>query len=239
MGENNSHYSKKIVISLGGSLIVPNGGIAIDFLKKFNTFIRRQLQKNPDTQYFIITGGGAVARKYRDAGRDVIGRELSPDDLDWLGIHATKLNAHLIRTIFRDVANPRIIKHYDIIRKVDEQVVVASGWKPGWSTDYCAAMICEDYNASTIINLSNIEYAYDHDPKTHTDAKPLKKATWEEFRKIVGDEWVPGMNAPFDPIASKKAQELGLKVVIMKGTDLENLENFFNGADFNGTVIEG
>ncbi|EKE25882.1 MAG: hypothetical protein ACD_5C00009G0001, partial [uncultured bacterium] len=33
----------KIVISLGGSLIVPNGGIDIAFLKRFNDLIRKQL----------------------------------------------------------------------------------------------------------------------------------------------------------------------------------------------------
>lgn len=237
MGDGKNHYSDKIVISLGGSLIVPNGGIAVDFLKKFNEFIRSQLKSHPERQFFIITGGGSVARHYRDAGREVIGRELSPDDLDWLGIHATKLNAHLIRTIFRDVANQRIIKHYDIIRKVDEPVVVASGWKPGWSTDYCAAMICEDYGAKTIVNLSNIAHVYDTDPKDNPNAKPFDKISWTDFRKIVGDTWDPGMNAPFDPIASKKSQELGLKVVIMKGDDFENLEKYFKGEPFEGTVI--
>jgi len=43
---------------------------------------------------------------------------------------------------------------------------------------------------------------------------------------------------PFDPIASKKAEELGLKVVILKGDNFENLERYFAGRDFVGTVIE-
>jgi uridylate kinase len=232
-----SHFSEKIVISLGGSLVVPTGGIDIEFLKQFNTFLRSQLAQFPNRQFFIVVGGGATARHYRDAGRNVLGHELSPDDLDWLGIHATKLNAHLIRTIFRDVANPRIVKHYDIIRKVEEQVVVASGWKPGWSTDFCATMICEDYGAKTILNLSNIEKVHTADPRTDPHAEPIDTISWTEFRKIVGDEWIPGMNVPFDPVASKKAQELGLKVVTMKGTNLDNVKNYFDGEEFVGTVI--
>ena len=230
---------ERIVISLGGSLIVPNGGIDITFLKHFNEFIRKQLATHPNRQFFIVAGGGGTTRHYQDAAHNVIGHDLVPEDLDWLGIHATRLNAHLVRTIFRDLAHPYILKHYEIIRKVTEPVIIASGWKPGWSTDFCSTMICEDYHLKTVLNLSNIEMAYEADPRTNPDAKPIKKTTWKNFRKIVGDKWVPGMNAPFDPIASKKAEELGLKVIILKGNNFKNLENYFAGRDFVGTTIEG
>lgn len=233
-----SDYKKRIILSVGGSLVVPNGGIDTDFLQRLNTFIREQLAKDTDRQFFLVVGGGATARHYRDAGRDVVGHELSRDDLDYLGIHSTKLNAHLVRTIFRDLAHPYILKHYEIIRKVSERVVVAAGWKPGWSTDYCAVQLCEDYDVKEVINLSNIDQVYDKDPKQFPDAKPIDSFTWEEFRKIVGDEWLPGMNAPFDPVAAKKAEELGVKVVVMNGDNFQNLENFLEGKDFKGTVIE-
>lgn len=232
----NTNGKKRLVISVGGSLIVPNGGINTDFLKKFNEFIREQLGQ--DKQFFLVVGGGTTARHYRDAGGAVVGHELSRDDLDWLGIHATRLNAHLVKTLFRDLAHPYIIKNYEIIRKVTEPVVVASGWKPGWSTDYCAVMLCQDYNVSTILNLSNINQVYDKDPNKNPDAKPIDKITWPEFRKLVGDEWIPGMNAPFDPIASKKAEELGVKVVVLHGGNFENMKNYFDGKDFVGTTIE-
>lgn len=253
--ESNNNRKDKIVISLGGSLIVPNGGIGTSFLKKYNEFIRTELSRNPSgqffnseqgeeaknyrRQFFIVVGGGSTARHYRDAGREVVGHELTPDDLDWLGIHATKLNAHLIRTIFRDIAHPYVLKHYEIIRKVTEPIVVAAGWKPGWSTDFCAVMVCEDYNVRTIVNLSNIQTVYDKDPRKNSDAHPIKRITWKDFRNIVGSEWNPGMNTPFDPIASKRAQELGLKVVVLKGDNFDNLEKYFAGQEFVGTVIEG
>lgn len=230
---------EKIVISLGGSLIVPNGGIDISFLKQFNLFIREQLSKNPNRQFFIVAGGGGTTRHYQDAARNVLDDDIVDEDLDWLGLHATRLNAHLVRTIFRDIAHPYILKHYEIIRKVKESVVVGAGWKPGWSTDFCSAMICEDYNVRTIVNMSNIDMAYDDDPRTNPNAKPIRKIKWADFRKIVGDVWTPGMNKPFDPIASKKANELGLKVIIVKGTNFVNLKNYFEGRDFVGTVIEG
>jgi uridylate kinase len=230
-------YKDKVIISVGGSLVVPTSGVDTTFLSKFNKFIRKQLLAYPDRQFFLIIGGGATARHYRDAGREVLGHELTLDDLDWLGIHATKLNAHLVRTIFRDVAHPYILKHYEIIRKVGERVVVAAGWKPGWSTDYDAVLLCEDYGAETVINLSNIDKVYDKDPKKSSDAKSYDAISWSDFRKIVGDKWVPGINAPFDPVAAKKAQDLGIKVVVLDGADFDNVESYMEGREFVGTVI--
>ncbi len=232
-----SNYKEKIVISVGGSLIVPNGGIDTQFLIKFDKFIRNRLAENKNRQFFLIVGGGITTRHYQNAAREVIGDKLTHDDLDWLGIHATRLNAHLIRTIFRDLAHPYILKHYEIIRKVEESVVVGSGWKPGWSTDFCAIMACQDYDVKTVINLSNISQVYNKDPGKFDDAKPINKISWKEFRKLVGNKWVPGMHAPFDPVAAKKAQDLGVKVVVVNGNDFESLENFFNGKKFVGTVI--
>ena len=232
-----SSYTDKIIISVGGSLVVPNGGIDTKFLSNFNKFIRKRLAENKNRQFFLVIGGGTTARHYRDAGRVVLGHELTHDDLDWIGIHTTKLNAHLVRTIFRDLAHPYILKHYEIIRKVTEPIVVAAGWKPGWSTDYCAVLLSEDYGIKTVINLSNIDKVYNKDPRKFKDAKSYDRISWPDFRKIVGDKWIPGINAPFDPVAAKKAQDLGVKVVVMDGAKLENLENYFNGKKFVGTVI--
>lgn len=231
-------HTGKIVISLGGSLVVPNGGIDTDFLSKFNVFIRKQLTDDQKRQFFLIVGGGATTRHYQEAAREVIGKELAREDLDWIGIHSTRLNAHLIRTIFRDIAHPYILKHYEVIRKVEEPVVIGSGWKPGWSTDFCSIMTCEDYNVKTVINLSNIKQVFDKDPEENPDARPIGKISWEEFRRLVGDKWIPGMHAPFDPVASERAQKFGVKVVVLNGKDFENLEKYFRGEEFVGTVIE-
>jgi uridylate kinase len=236
MGSNGKQ--KKIIISVGGSLIVPDGGVDTVFLSNLNDFIRQELAKNPNRQFFLVIGGGTTARKYRDAGHTVLKHALTDEDLDWIGLHATRLNAQLVRTIFRDIAFPYIIKNYDIIRKTNNQVVVAAGWKPGWSTDYCATLICEDYNVQHIINLSNTDKVYDKDPNKFKDAKPKDKMTWKEFRALVGEEWKPGMHAPFDPIAAKRSDELGIEVVVMNGNDFKNVSNYLNGKDFKGTVIE-
>lgn len=230
---------EKIVFSLGGSLVVPPHGIDVSFLKQFNAFIRNKLSENHNLQFFIVVGGGTTTRHYQKAAREVLEQDITPEDLDWLGVHSTRLNGHLLRTIFRDIAHPVILDRYDIIQKASEPVVVAAGWRPGWSTDYCAVMVCDDYNVNTVINLSNIDMAYDKDPKENSDAKPIKETTWTEFRKLVGDEWIPGMNVPFDPIAARHAEELGIQVAILKGNNFDNLENYLQRREFVGTVIRG
>lgn len=229
------------VLSVGGSVFAPNGKdnrIDIPYLHNFETFIRQQIAK--DRRFFLVCGGGYTARQYRDAAKQAAGRDLTDEDLDWLGIHATRLNAHLFRTIFRDVAYPWILKHFDMVDKnaANYPLCICGGWKPGWSTDYDAALIANDYHINTVINLSNIDQVYDKDPHKFTDAKPIAKMSWKELTGLVGKDWRPGMNAPFDPIASQLAQKIKLKVVICNGHDFDNLANILDGKKFIGTTIE-
>ena len=227
--------SPPIVISIGGAVLVPATGINISFLQKFNQFIRQQVRKG--RRFFLVAGGGALARQYRDAGQIVIGN-LTDHDLDWLGIHSTRLNAHLLRTIFADIAYPRIIKDYDQPTVVfREPVVIGAGWKPGWSTDYNAVILARDYQAKMIINLSNIDWVYDKDPKIFSSAKPIKKITWEEMEKLVGTKWRPGINAPFDPVATQLAKKLKISVIVANGQNLDNLKRIVEGEEFIGTTI--
>lgn len=234
-----ANSEKTFIFSLGGSLIVPNGGIDFKFLKSFSAFIRNKIT-SADMRFFLVCGGGSTARHYCNAATDVMGKKIANEDLDWLGIHATRLNSHLMRTIFRDIAYERLIKHYDLIDKkvVDFPVVIAAGWKPGWSTDFCAVLLAEDYGIKTLINLTNIDMFYDKDPNKFADAKPITKMTWDEVTAIVGKKWIPGLNTPFDPIAAQKAKEIGLKVINCNGKNLDNLDNIMTGKKFVGTVIK-
>jgi uridylate kinase len=62
--------------------------------------------------------------------------------------------------------------------------------------------------------------------------------SWDEIIAIVGTEWKPGLNAPFDPIAAAKAKEVNLKVVICNGNNFENLDKILREKEFEGTIIE-
>ncbi|MBU1956093.1 UMP kinase [Patescibacteria group bacterium] len=222
-----------IIVSLGGSIIIP-GKIDFNFLKKFRVLILKYLKQGK--KFFIVTGGGSTARHYQQSASKVI--SLTKNDLDWLGIHGTKINAHLLRTIFRQQAYPKIITNPTKAKtNIKTPIVIASGWKPGWSTDFVAVKLAQTYKAKTILNLSNLSFVCDKDPKKFKDAKPIKKINWQNFRKLVGNKWDPGLNLPFDPIASMLAEKLNLTVVILKGTDIKNLDSFLNNKIFKGTVI--
>lgn len=225
--------SDLFVISLGGSILVPNGGVDLDFLKGFSRLIKSRIKKGG--RFVIVVGGGSTARFYQRAAR-AVGR-LANEDVDWLGIHATRLNAHLLRSVFRDQALHRVIKDPREPLNWNKSLLIAAGWKPGWSTDYVAVRLAKRFAARQVINLSNVSVVYDKDPNEHADARPINQIKWAEFCKLVGSKWIPGMNVPFDPIASKSASKWRLQVVIANGRDLKNLQKILNGQKFVGTII--
>jgi uridylate kinase len=222
---------KKIVISLGGSLIYPEN-IDLIFLKKFKSIIEEYIKK--DYSFIIICGGGKLARKFQEDASKI--SDITQEAKDWLGIEATKLNASLVRSLFNDNAYEKVIR--DPTKKIDteKKVIICSGWKPGWSTDYDAVLLAENIGASEVINMSNIDYVYDSDPKKNKTAKALKEISWKDFRKLVGNKWSPGLNMPFDPIAAKEAEKKNLKVIII-GKDLDNLKKVIEDKEFKGTTI--
>ncbi|MBU2542835.1 UMP kinase [Patescibacteria group bacterium] len=222
------------IISVGGSIIIPKTGFDINFLKKFKALILKQVKKGD--KFILVIGGGATCRVYQDAlGKAV---KTNNTDLDWMGIHTTIFNAQFVRLLFKDVAYAEVVIDPTKKIKTNKSVLVASGWKPGCSSDKDAVLLAQTYGAKEVINLSNIEYVYDKDPNKYKTAKKIEEINWKDFRKnVVGYKWVPGKNVPFDPIASGLAEKLGLRVSILKGTDLGEVEKVIGGGKFKGTVI--
>ncbi len=222
-----------VVISLGGSLIVPSE-IDVAFLRDFKSLIEEEVKNGK--KFVLITGGGKICRKYQDAASSL--KEMTNDELDWLGIYSTRLNAEFVRTIFGDLAEENIILDPTLPLSLKRPIVLGGGWKPGWSTDYDAVVLGEQLGAKRVINLSNIDYAYDKDPNKFPDAKKIEKISWKEYEEIIPKEWNPGLNTPFDPIASKLAEKAGMEVVILNGKNFENLKKCIRGENFIGTHIK-
>jgi uridylate kinase len=231
---------KSLVISVGGSLIVPAEGININWLKEFRAFILRETKNY--SKIYLICGGGSIARNYIKAAKDIypVNHESKnwEQTRDWLGISATKLNAQLVKTIFGSLAYSEIIIDPTKIIRANKKIIIAAGYKPGWSTDYNAVLIAKNHQAELVINLSNIDYVYEKDPREFPEAKRIENISWSNFQKIVGTKWRPGLNAPFDPIASKEAKLSKLKVVILNGKNINNLEDYLNDKKFKGTMIK-
>src|SRR3989344_1454588 len=122
---------KTFVVSLGGSLICPND-FDFSFLKKFRTTILKYVKKK--NKFAIICGGGKLARAFQEIASK--SSKLSNEELDWRGIHATKINAHIVRSVFGNNAEKSITSNPNKKISSKKSIIIASGWKPGWSTDY-------------------------------------------------------------------------------------------------------
>jgi uridylate kinase len=223
------------VISLGGSIVAPES-IDTEYLRDFSGLVRDYLSENEKRRLIIVVGGGGFARLYQKACREVV-PAIDSDSLDWIGIMATRLNAQLLKGIFNELCPQDVVTDPSKAELFSGRILVAAGWKPGFSTDYDAVLLAERFGAELVVNLTNIAKVYTADPKLDPGARPIDTISWADFRKIVGDEWVPGKNAPFDPVASRHAAKIGLKVICAAGKNLQNLRSILRDEPFEGTLI--
>lgn len=223
------------VLSLGGSIVAPDTPDP-EFLSSFESLVRDWLAADNSRKLILVVGGGGPARSWQKAYR-AVNPAGSDDQADWIGIMATRLNAQLLKAIFADICPGDVVYDPTRVEVFTGRIIVAAGWKPGFSTDNDAVLLAERFSATTVINLSNIAKVYTDDPHTNPDAKPIDTISWANFRKIVGDDWVPGKNVPFDPVASLHAQKAGISVICAAGRDIDNLRNILDGKPFVGTTI--
>ena len=226
-------FGKTIVIALGGSIMYPEA-IDVSFLKKFRKFILKQLQNG--SRFIIVVGGGSIARVYQEAAHNV--SKITDEDKDWLGIHSTRANAHLLRTIFKDVADPVIIDSRDKMKVLKYPVTISSGWRPGWSTDYISIAIAEHFKAKEAVIAGKPAHVYDKDPHKYAGAKELHDLTWKKYRKLIPAKWKPGLHSPVDPVGAELAQKKGIAAIIINGKDLSNFNKMILGEEFKGSIIK-
>ncbi|MDR2344057.1 MAG: UMP kinase [Spirochaetaceae bacterium] len=230
------------VISLGGSILAPDKVDCV-FLQKFVRLIQDFVMENGAVRFIIVAGGGGPARSWQAAYRQLCGAlGAAPNDAqaDWIGIMATRLNAQLVKALFGPYCKDDVV--VDPGAGTTEsiftgQVLLAAGWKPGFSSDNDAVLLAKRFGADTVINLSNIEKVYTADPKTKPEAEPIDSISWKDFRALTGDVWTPGKNVPFDPVASRNAEDSGISVICASGGDLDNLRQILCGGGYIGTLI--
>lgn len=235
--------SSYTVIALGGSLVVPHlsdsDGIDVAFLQKFRKFLLGELKNG--RRIILVVGGGKTARMYNTSASRVV--RMTKEDLDWIGIHATRLNAHLLRTIFVKTAHPVVVDHDPSpaeaarLKTGKAKLLIASGWRPGWSTDYIASRLAQRFGARDVVDAGDVPFVYEEDPRKNEGAKPMYRLTWKEYRRLIPKAWTPGMAVPFDPVASRLAEQKGLRVKIILGRDFKNMKRAIEGNSFRGTLI--
>jgi uridylate kinase len=220
----------KIVISLGGSVMVPNE-IDKDYIQKFAKLARELHKKH---QLAIVTGGGRTARKYIEPAREF------GVFCDLIGIGATRLNARLLSAAIGAEANMEPPKdHMDALKALDfGKIAVMGGTEPGHSTDAVAALFAEYMRADLFINVSDIDGVYDKDPKKNKDAKRLEKLSIDGLVDMIKGKSVgAGKYELIDILAVKVIQRSKIKTIFIS-KDPDNMRNAIDGKKFVGTAIE-
>ena len=222
-----------VVISLGGSLIVP-AKIDLKFLQKFEEILKKHTRKY---KFVVVCGGGTVARKYIKALR---ANKSSEYMQNLVGISVTRLNARFMSYIFDedpDFGIPHDMKHVKgLLRKNNIVFCGALRYAPHQTSDSTSAKLA-NYLKADFINMTNVKGLYDRDPKKK-GAKFIPRATREELYKLIkAVKAKPGQHAPLDMVAMKVIKKNKIPLYII-GKDLKQLKNILDGKKFIGTIVD-
>jgi uridylate kinase len=224
----------RVVLSLGGGTINPEGVPDVDLVKKFAKLL---LQSPHD--FGIVTGGGRVARVYAQAARELGANEFEADEV---ALITTKQNAKLLITALGEKCYPKVIVDFDEAAQAsyDKKIIVMGGTIPGITTDTDAVLLAEKLHAVRLVNVSNVDAIYDSNPKKNPNAKKFAKMTFEQLMKLANesDTRVAGTNFVFDLLACKLAARSKLELHFVSGKKLDDLKNAIEGKPHSGTVVK-
>ncbi len=223
-----------MVISLGGSLIIPDD-IDIKFLSEFRKIILKNSKK---CKFVIVCGGGSIARKYINALKEV---GLNEELQSFSGISATRMNARFMSYFFKinpDIGIPHTLKTVKkYMRKQDVIFCGALEYKPRQTSDATAVEIAINFRTD-FINLTDVSGLHDKNPKKFRDAKFIPKISWKDFYKMANKgKYKPGQHFVLDQTAARMIMEKKIRTYIL-GKNLKNLDNLLNSRKFRGTVIQ-
>jgi uridylate kinase len=225
-----------IVLSLGGSLIIPESGIDTRYLKEFKKIILKNINK---CKFVVVCGGGSIARKYIHALGEVGMNETLQS---FAGISATRMNARFMSYFFKQDQERGIphkmreLKKY--VRKYDVVFCGALEYKPHQTSDSTSAQIAREFR-TIFINLTDVAGLHDKNPKKYKDAKFIPAISWKGFYKLANKEkFKPGQHFVLDQTASKIIMDNKIPTYIL-GKNMNQLDNLLNGKKFKGTKIAG
>ena len=226
---------KVIVLSLGGSLIIPED-IDVNYLKGFKKIILKNTKKY---KFVIVCGGGSIARKYISALRKI---GLNEKFQSFSGISATRMNARFMNYFFEiepEYGIPHTIKTLrEYIRKRDFIFCGALEYRPDQTSDSTAAKLARDFK-TIFINLTNVKGLHNKNPKKYKDARFIPEISWKGFYNLANKEkYRPGQHFVLDQTAAKIIMEEKILTYII-GKDTKQLDNLLKGKKFIGTKIEG
>ena len=223
---------KKIVISLGGSVLVPS--LESYNISRYVSVLKRLAGK---CRIFIVVGGGGEARRYIQVARELGVGEATADEL---GIMVTRLNARLLVAGLGDTAYPRVAENYTEAREFAEtgKIVVMGGITPAQTTDAVSAVLAESIGADLLINATSVNGIYSADPKKDAGAVRHERLTPQELLGIItGGRMDAGANTVLDIVAGKVIERSGIPLLVLDGRDPENLYRAIVEGTYVGTIV--
>lgn len=243
-------FMKTCVVAFGGSIVIP--GSAYD--QKVMTELADILRDNKDTRFVLIIGGGKLCRNITESIRHFfVDANLSSNEIDVandeVGIAITKVNSRkvissLTEYLGDDVVYSEYIDNPEIIPTTSHRVFIASGFKPGVTTDFCMMRLANNFKADSAFKISNFPVVLNVKPtefnKVLLDTyEKVPKMSWSEMVDLVGSEFIPGGNYPLDPSAAKLGLDISKenKPFTLYIGEKDEFEKMIKNEDFIGTVI--
>lgn len=222
-----------MVISLGGSLIIPDE-IDLKFLREFKKTILKNAKKY---KFIIVCGGGSISRKYINALRD---EKINEELQSFAGISATRTNARFMSYFFKINPSQGIPEKINSIKKyLKKQDIVFCGaleYHSNQTSDATSSQIAS-YCKTDFINLTDVSGLHDKNPKKFKDAKFIPKISWEDFHKMATKtSFKPGQHFILDQSASEIILKNKIKTYIL-GKNMKQLDNLLKNKNFKGTII--
>ena len=183
----------------------------------------------------VVVGGGAAARDYIGAAREL---GLDEAGLDELGVQITRANAWLMIAGFRQ-AYPEPAEDFREAMSAlqDYDRVCMGGTHPGHTTDAVAAMLTERLEAQRLAVVTNVDGVYTSDPNRDPEADRLDEISFSDLVGITGAGREAGHSAVVDPLAAQIIQRSGIETRVVGGDDEDNVARAVDGAGFEGTKV--
>lgn len=223
----------KVVVSVGGSVLVPTPGE--DRVEEYAAVIEELADDG--WRLGTVVGGGGIARQYIGAARELGANEI---ELDQIGIDATRLNARLLIAALGGRAAPSPPTDYEeagaALRRGD--LPVMGGVTPAQTTDAVSAALAEYVDADLLVFATSVPGVFSADPKKDEDAERYETLTASELVDVIANiEMSAGASAPVDLLAAKVIQRSGVRTVVLDGTDPTALDRAIRHGEHDGTDV--
>lgn len=222
-----------LVLSLGGSILAPAEGPDPDLARDVAAVLERVAD---EATVYAVVGGGATARRYIEAARELGADEAA---LDEAGIAATRMNARLLAQAV-DGAHPVVPESHDeaLVAGASSPVVAMGGTHAAHTTDAVAAVMAERAGAHRLVIATDVDGVYTADPNQDPDARRRDALTHRELVDVAFTHQAEaGGSGVVDTLAARILARSEVPTAVVDGGDLDAVEAALEGGEFDGSRI--